>query len=330
MASIVQDIKNGNIRNLYLFYGEEAFKRRYYKNLLKQAVTGGNLMNCNPFEGKNIDWQEVYDAAQTLPFLAEKRLILVENSGKFQTGPGSAEPTGFLEKMLEELPDSTCLAFFEESAAKNRKLFKTIASRGVVFECKPDTGEDMIQWVARGFAREGKKFRRSTMELLIRRVGTDYDRLRMESEKVIAYTGDREIIEDADILAVSSETVESRVFEMTKAMCRKNVHQVLDLYYDLLKNKEAPMRILGALRSELRTMLQVSELLSRGMHPRDAAKTVGKPDFVVRDISSRMRYFQPGQLEQMLNEACAYEEKYKTGEIEDQTGLEMLLIRFSS
>lgn len=36
MASLVQDIKNGNLKSLYLFYGEEAFKRRYYKNLLKQ------------------------------------------------------------------------------------------------------------------------------------------------------------------------------------------------------------------------------------------------------------------------------------------------------
>ena len=227
MASLAQDIKKGNTKKVYLFYGPEAFKRRYYKNLLKDAVTGGNSMNCNLFEGKNIDWQEVYDVSQTFPFLSEKRLVIVENSGKFQTGAGSADESGLLEKILEDLPEQTCLAFFEEAAAKNRKVYKKIASEGAVLECKEDSEEDVLTWLAGGLAREGKKVRRSTLELLVHRVGSDYDRLRMETEKIISYIGDRAVVENADVLAVSCETVESRVFEMTKAMfTHRNVFSI--------------------------------------------------------------------------------------------------------
>lgn len=233
-----------------------------------------------------------------------------------------------MEKILEELPEHTCLAFFEEAAAKNRKVYKIIASRGVAFECKEDNEEDVINWLARGFARDGKKFRRSTLELLIRRVGTDYDRLRMESEKVISYVGDRAVIEDADIIAITCETVESRVFEMTKAMCRKDVRTVLDRYHDLLINREAPMRILGALRSELRTMLQVADLTDRGVPYREIARSVGRPEFVIRDITGRLRNFRTEQLEDMLDQASEFDGRCKMGEIEDQTGLELLLIQF--
>ena len=330
MSSVVQDIKNGNIKSLYLFFGEEAYKRRHYKNLLKEAVTGGNLMNYNAYEGKNIDWQEFYDTTQTLPFFADRRLVVVENSGKFQTGAGSAEPTGYLERAIEELPDSVCLAFFEESAAKNRKIYKTIASRGAVVECGTDSEGDVIQWLAKGFAREGKKFRRSTLELLIRRVGMDYDRLRMESEKIISYVGDRDVIGNEDVLAVSCESVESRVFEMTRAMGEKDTARVLDRYHDLLLNREAPLRILGALRSELRVMLQVADLSSRGMSNREIARAVGRPEFVAREMGSRLRYFSEGQIEDMLDQACEFDGKSKVGDISDQTGLELLLIRFSS
>lgn len=329
MSSIVQEIQSGHLRPVYLFFGEEAYKRRYYKNLLIEAVTGGNFMNYNAFEGKNIDWQEVYDTSQTLPFLANRRLVTVENSGKFQTGSGSAEPTGYLERVLNELPESVCIAFFEENAAKNRKIYKTIASQGAVVECRADTEQEVINWMARGLAKEGKKIRRSTLELLLRRVGTDYDRLRMELEKIISFSGERPVIEDEDVLCVSSETVESKVFEMTKAMCNKNPGLVLKKYYDMLRVREAPMRILGALRSELRTMLQVSDLQERGMYPRDIAKAIGRPEFVVREISGRLRNFSKWQLKQMLNEACEYDNKVKTGDIDDQTGLETLLIRFS-
>ena len=81
---ISNDIKKGNIANVYLFYGEEAYKKRNYKDELKEAVTAGNMMNYAQFDGQDIDWQEVYDAAMTMPFFANRRLIIVENSGKFK------------------------------------------------------------------------------------------------------------------------------------------------------------------------------------------------------------------------------------------------------
>lgn len=331
MASLVKDIQNKRFAPVYLFYGEEAFKRRYYKNLLKTALGDGMApeMNYNAFEGRNIDWQAVFDATQTLPFFAEKRLVVVENSGKFQTGTGSAEPTGFLERTLDELPSTTCLAFFEEHAAQNRKIFKSISSKGVVLECGPDQEDTMVLWLGKGFAREGKKVRKSTLELLLRRVGMDYDKLRMESEKIFSYVGDRDVVEDADVLAVTCETVESRVFDMTRAMCEKNIGQVMELYQDLLLNREPPLRILGALRSEIRNMLQVAEFSAEGLRANDIARKIKRPWFVVDQIQKRLRNYSQKQLADMLDDIAKTDQMIKSGDLEDKTGLEMLLIKFS-
>ena len=332
MATLAKEIQNRQIAPMYLFFGEEAFKKRYYKKLLKDALSGdmGMDMNYTAFEGKNIDWQAVYDATQTLPFFAEKRLVVVENSGKFQTGAGSAEPSGLLERAIEELPQTTCLAFFEEHAAKNRKIFKTVSSKGVVFECGPDKEDDVIAWLAKGFAREGKKFRKSTLQLLLQRVGMDYDMLRMESEKIFAFVGDREIIEDADVLAVSCETVESRVFDMTKAMSEKNIRLVMERYHELVLNREPPLRIMGALRSEIRSMLQVAELSAQGMRNNDIARQIGRPWFVVDQIQNRLHSYSQSQLADMLDAIAETDQRIKSGDLEDKTGLETLLVKFSS
>ena len=212
------------------------------------------------FDVKDVDWQAVYDTSQTLPFFAQKRLLIIENSGKFKAGKSggeegeSSEKTGsndLLERIVSNVPETTCLAFFEENAAKNKRIFKLIAKNGNVCECGQDTEEVLIGWLARGFSAAGKKVRKSTLELLTGRVGLDYDLLRREFEKIVSFVGDREVIEDADILAISSEVAESRIFDMLQAMCEKNTRKVLVKYRDLLANREAPLYILAMLRMQL-------------------------------------------------------------------------------
>ena len=338
MMSAAEEIKKGHIANLYLFYGEEAYKRRYYKELLKKAVAGGNTMNLSEYEGKDIDWQAVYDTSQTLPFFADKRLLIIENSGKFKAGKASgeegepAEKTGsndLLERIVSNVPETTCLAFFEENAAKNKRIFKLIAKNGTVCECGQDTEEVLIGWLARGFSAAGKKVRKSTLELLTGRVGLDYDLLRREFEKIVSFVGDREVIEDADILAISSEVAESRIFDMLQAMCEKNTRKVLVKYRDLLANREAPLYILAMLRMQMRTMLQVAELYEKRMNSREISREVGKPSFAVDRLIRCLRYFSIEQIEHMLDAIAETDRRCKSGDIQDQLGVELLMVKFS-
>ena len=83
MQTLNEDIKNHTFKPVYLLWGEEVFLKRSYKNRLRQAITGGDTMNYNSFEGKGIDPAEIISLADTMPFFAEKRLILVEDSGWF-------------------------------------------------------------------------------------------------------------------------------------------------------------------------------------------------------------------------------------------------------
>ena len=85
MKSIDEDIKTGQFQNVYLLYGEEAYlKRQYKEKLLKAMVTQGDTMNFSAYEGKDIAQGELIDLAETLPFFAERRVILVEDSGFFK------------------------------------------------------------------------------------------------------------------------------------------------------------------------------------------------------------------------------------------------------
>ena len=88
-------------KQFYLLYGSESYLIRLYRDKLKEAILGGHdQMNFNRFEGKDIDLKEVNDIAQTLPFMANKRLILIEQSGLFKE-------QSILPDILSRAPEST-------------------------------------------------------------------------------------------------------------------------------------------------------------------------------------------------------------------------------
>ena len=347
-------IDENNIANVYLFYGEEAFKRRNYKEKLKKLVAGEGSMNYAAFEGKDIDFSAVYDNVVTMPFFAEKRLVIVENSGKFKaskkaasgdegTGAGagsegavsgkpgvaSDKADAMIEKILKDLPESTVLAFFEEEINKTKKIYKTIASRGVVCECAPDNKETLVMWLAKGFAGVHKKVRRSTVELIIDRAGTDYDRLRQEFEKIAAYVGDCDEVTDDDVLAVTSEDIESRIFEMLDAMCAGDTQKVMEKYYGLIANREHPLYILAMIRIQMRTMLHVAELDREGRSKYEIAQRLKKRDFVIEKSLRNTRHFTPERIEKILDDISDVDMRIKTGDVDEQIGVEMLLVECS-
>lgn len=333
-------ISKDRIANVYLFYGEENYKKRLYRDSLRKLVTGGNDMNYSYFEGNSINFAEVYDSVVTLPFFAERRLVVVENSGKFKSRSGGAEEgaeekdpaaDSLLLKILTDLPETTCLCFLEESAAKNKKIFKLIREKGEAVECGADTDGDVISWLSRGFAQAGKKADRRALRLLVERVGTDYDRLRTEYEKILGYIGESPEVTEADIRAIASEDVESRIFEMLGAMGRKDVRKVLEKYNDLLVNREHPLYILAMLRTQFRTLLQTAELRNKGCSTADVARILKKRDFVIRNAEGYLRGgFKMKDVRDILEEISETDKRIKNGDLNEQVGVEMLLIRFST
>ena len=85
MKSLNEDIKSGKFKNVYLLYGEEAYLKKQYKDRMKKAIIpDGDTMNYAYYEGKGINPAELVDLAETMPFFADLRLIVVENSGFFK------------------------------------------------------------------------------------------------------------------------------------------------------------------------------------------------------------------------------------------------------
>lgn len=325
MKNIQADIKSGNFKQAYLLYGDEAYLKQQYKhNLVKALNPDGDTMNFNHYEGKGVDVKQLIDLCETMPFFADRRVILLEDTGFFKNK--SEE----LADYMKELPDYLCMVFVESEVDKRNRMYKAVKACGTIAEFARQDEKTLMRWAAGILGKAGKKITQRDMELLLTKTGTDMGNLRMELEKLICYTEGRDVVTAEDIEEICTTQTTNRIFDMVRAVTEKNQKRALDLYYDLLTLKEPPMRILFLLAKQYRQLLQVKQFAEAGLAQQEMASKLGVPSFAVRNIASCARAYTISELEQAIKDFVDAEESVKTGRLEDKLSVELLIIKYSS
>lgn len=324
MKSINEDIRKNQFCTCYLLYGEEAYLKKQYRDKLVDAmVAKGDTMNFSSYQGKNINPGELIDLAETLPFFALRRVILAEDSGFFKSSNEK------LADYLREANGSTCFIFVESEVDKRSKTYKAVKAAGRAVEFPIQKEETLINWILKKMKQENKKITRPVMELFLAKTGTDMSNIDKELEKLFCYTMKKEVIEAEDVEAVVTEQLSNKIFEMVDAISAHNQKKALDLYYDLLALKEAPMRILYLITRQFRILAEVREMTGKGYGNEDIAKSVGVREFVVRKCQKQNRGFTREQLLDALFEGVETEEAVKTGRLNEKIAVEVFIVKYS-
>ena len=324
MRNINQDIKECQFKKMYLLYGTEGYLRKQYRDKIRTAICGDDTMNYAYFEGKGINVDEVISIADTMPFFAERRLVVIENSGFFKNAN---------EKMvdyIDQLPESTILLFVEEEADKRGKLFKKVKELGYVCELSEQSPAILAKWISGMVRAEQKQMSNGAIEYLLAATGTDMNYISTEMEKLFSYTIGKDEITIEDINAVGTTMIVSKVFEMIDAMGSKNRRKALKLYYDMIETKEPPMRILYMMSRQFNIMLQVWELRKNGMDGKEIASKLSMQPFVVNKAIHQIEKFKVRSVIHALEECIRVDEDVKNGKLDDKIGVEMILVRYSS
>lgn len=321
MKQINEDIKQQNFKQIYLLYGEERYLRRQYRERLRKALCSeDDTMNTHFYEGRDISVGAVIDLAETLPFLAERRVIFISNSGLFKSGG---------EKMAEYLAEpneTTYFVFTEREIDKRSKLFKTVNSKGYAAGFAVQDEKTLKRWAAGVLGKEGKKITENTVQLLLSKTGTDMENIQMELEKLICYCLDREVITDKDVEAVCTTRISNHIFDMINAIADKQQKKALDLYYDLLALKEPPMRILFLIARQCNLLLQAKELKLKGHDQRSIASKIGVPPFAAGKYLAQASRFKTEKLRNAVAKCVEAEEAVKSGRMNDILSVEILIM----
>ena len=323
MKQIDEDIKTGQFQTCYLLFGEEDYLKRQYKHKLLDALTQpGDTMNFSSYEGDGTSVGELIDLAETLPFFADRRVILVTDSGFFKKSNEE------LAQYLTQLPESVCFLFVEREVDKRSKTYKAAAKAGRAVEFRMPDEKTIARWMGARLKEANKTISKEAWAEFVSRTDENMENMDREMEKLLSYTVDREHIALEDVRAVCTQQTQTKIFDMISAVAAKDGKKVMLLYQDLLSAKEPPMRILYLIVRQFRQMIVIKELSGKRTDTFTIAKRVGMPDFAVRKNLGLCKNFTMEQMRRLLADAAALEERVKTGRMDERMAVELLMLSY--
>lgn len=325
MKRILEDINNRSFRNAYVLYGQEAYLQKQYRDKLVSAVLGeGDAMNFWHVQGKDYSIPQLIDFAETMPFFAERRVIVMEGTGVLKSG--GEELANYFAQPCE----TTTWILVESDCDKRSKLFKAADKAGLCVEFGVQDEATLKKWILGMLKKEGKQITGQTLECFLEKTGTDMNIIRLELEKLLCYTLDKPVIEREDVEAVCIIRITSHIFDMVDAIGVRDQTKALALYNELQALREPPIRILFLIGRHMNILLQIKDLKKRGADNKTMAGKIGVPPFAVNKYLKQAGLYKTAQLKRALESCIQADEAIKTGALQDKMSVELLIFELTT
>ncbi len=326
MENLKNDIKTKDFKRVYLLFGEEGYLVKYYKTSLINAITNGDTMNVSYYEGKKLPLDSIVNEASTAPFFADKRLIVIENSGLFK----SCSEKDPLLAFLANIPESTCIIFVESETDKRSKYYKAVKNYGYPCEFEKQKAGFIKKWVNAQIAREKINITEAAYERFLEYAGTDLYNISNELTKLLCYTKGKEYIDVCDVTAICIPEVSENIFSLIDAIGDKDLPKAMREYDALIAAKVVPNVIMSMLIRQFNIMLKVYELKKKGLDSATIAKMLGLQPFVVVKAIKQSDKYSDLLLCDALEYCVSNLADSRTGKLSDKTMVEDVIVKYAS
>jgi DNA polymerase III subunit delta len=301
-----------DLKPVYLIHGPEELLLDQAVERLKQKLSAlADLdFNLDVFDGDSARPEDVVAAANTLPFMSERRLVILRKADRM-----TADGLGVLADYAADPNPETTLVLVASKIARNLRIFKAVDALGGVAEYKAPAKRDYARTVVGMFADKGKRVGLDAAEVLVRAVGYDLRRLSVEIEKVISFTGDETTLSRDEIEQVMSTTAPTSIFDFLDALGSRDCRDSMRVLTALLDEGESVHGVHAMGIRHVRNLLSARALLERddeGSATALISREVGVREWQARNLMVQARRFDAVELVDALLSAAESEAKMKT------------------
>ncbi|GCF09345.1 DNA polymerase III subunit delta [Dictyobacter arantiisoli] len=336
----------------YLLHGENEFTSREH---LKKLRTQGDFgFNEDSYPGAETSLKTILMSSDTLPFLSEQRLIVIDGLPKKKRGEGTAtaEDTtkggkakkgkkssksatgraGFEKELAEyiaTMPDTTVMiVVVDEALESSSALLKAAEAHGKVIQSTLPKGAALEKWIQNRAKATGAQITPDAVGLLANFIGNNLRLLSNEIDKLAMYVGPGATINVGDVRQLSAQVQEARIFDLTDALSQRNRKQALNILHDLLADGEPPLKLISTITSQVRSLLLVKELAQKGMRGGQIASTLGIAPFVADKALRQVGNFSIPQLENAYHQLLSTDASLKRSLLTPELALDLLVVNF--
>ena len=337
MTQLFNSLKRGEVGRLYLFYGPEDLLIREAVGRIKEMLIPASMeqLNLTVIDGNAATADSIINACETLPFMNERRLIIVNNavfSPSARKG-FTKEDTEKLQNSFGSLSGHTCLVITTKGSPDMRtKLMKTFKAVGNMVEFGKLKPQALEKWVAKRFAGFGKRISPAVLKRFIELMGylgRDSDKtlegVANEIEKVAEYCKGRDVIKKEDVETLAPENLDTNIFKLVDSIGGKDISKAVRLLEDMKRSGEPPVRVLFMVARQFRLLLQASYFKETGYSGRAVASKLQVPPFVAGSLMRQSGNFTREALKKALKECGEADVRIKSGRIEPWIALELLI-----
>lgn len=332
LMALKQCLRNHQLNSFYIFYGEETFLLHHYLGQLKKQLVDEltESFNYHKLTSETFDVQTLASAVESLPMMAEKTLVWVDDVDIFKLADADRS---HLAEVFADIPDyCTLVLTFETTPWKPDKRFKklwdSISGFAEIVEFPKQNQRDLIAWISRRFAAESKKISPELCSYLIDITGGTMTALAGEITKIAAFS-DAEVVVRSDIDAVTEPVLDAVVFQMTDMLSDGRYGPALEKLQQLLKLQQKPIAILGAIGNHFRRISAAVVLNSNGKNANELTKICGVSDYVAKKIMGVAKKFRASFCAFVAEQIVETDSKMKTSYDDPERLLELLLLRLS-
>ncbi|TYR82350.1 DNA polymerase III subunit delta [Priestia megaterium] len=333
----LKTITSKNISSVYLLHGVNSFimtkaRDKIIGNVLSEEEKEFNL-SVYDLEETAID--QVIEDAETLPFLGEKRVVVAKNALFLTAEKIKAKVEHDLAKLQQYIEQPTSFSVLiimapYEKLDERKKITKLLKKQATYIEANEFNEQDIKQWISSLLVKEEIEMDEEAKNLLVQLVGLNVTLVTNEVEKMMLYVGPKGVITRETVLQLVAKTLEQNVFTLIEAVIQRNVSQALNIYQDLLRNNEEPIKILSLLASQFRLLYHAKQLFNQGYGQQQIAQTLKVHPFRVKIALQQSRGFEEKKLTIILKELAEADYQMKTGRMDKALILQLFFLKQSN
>ncbi len=333
-TAFFESLKSGAPKGIYLFSGTEEYVKRSAMAQLEAALSLGAYADMNRTVLKDPDAATLISAAETLPFMADRRLVVVRDSAMISGKARDYDEGDSAEQLKAYLPahaETSVIVFYTRGDAdKRKKLYQCLAKCAVLVQFDSLTPLELQKKIAAVCRKASLPIRTDAVEMLIYSVGNDLTALLAETEKLIAYCDGKAEIAVDDVRAVCTTRSEYKVFELAQTVLMGRYPQAFQLLRTMLADGEAPLMLLALLTRQCRQVYDVSLFLKARMAQPAMAGKLGIPSFAVRQLVPIAQRYTTEQLGRMVRLCTDLEFRVKSGQLPEEGVMEQAMLSILS
>lgn len=329
-----KNIKNKSIENSYIFCGiDDELIKEGIEEIKKIVVPKGmEDLNYIRLDGLNTSMDEIINACETMPFMGEKKLVLVSRADFFRDKSDSHGTKIYneMKNYLKDLPPYTVLILYyvfndkRETAKKNKKLMALDKVTTLVHFDKLKR-DKFIKKIESIFNEKGRNIGKVELRYFSEKVQNNFNIIKLEIDKLIDYTEGREITKkDIDKLLPTSS--EDDVFDLVDLISQRKIEKAIDIMDELLFKADQHMLIVTSIENQFKRLYEIKVGMKNGKKVNDFVAEFHIPAFVCEKLMNLSGRFSLRQLEGLIKLCVKTEGKLKSTGVDKTMELELLLL----